>query len=81
MDRADESDRAQSQTLHSFVRDSAVKTGRRRERRKKGEKEDGKRDRLWGYAIMGTVKVSYRYGEGGGGYGVTRKQGFLIEAS
>lgn len=30
---------------------------------------------------MGTVKVSYRYGEGGGGYGVTRKQGFLIEAS
>lgn len=63
--------RGSSQTLHSFVRDSVVKTGgrRRRERRKKGdgEKEDGKGDRLWGYAIMGTVKVSYRYGEGGGG--------------
>lgn len=69
-----------SQTLHSFVRDSVVKTGvEEEEERGWRGKEDGKRDRLWGYAIMGTVKVSYRYG--GGGYGVTRGQRFLIEAS
>lgn len=41
MDRADESDRAQSQTLHSFVRDSAVKTGGGEEGEEEERREGG----------------------------------------
>lgn len=53
MDRADESDRAQSQTLHSFVRDSVVKTeggggrGGRKERRRMEKGIDFGDTRLW----------------------------------